>query len=113
MRKTLITIAATATICIPASTAVAAVTFDNSTPPSSPSWMTRPCLADPAASPLIRNCYWNNTMGYDDPSAGDPNVGFWVRKIPHQRIICYLHSPDDDATPAADQCYVTRIHRDN
>jgi len=89
-------------------TAIADGTFDNSTPPSTHGmWMDRPCIDQPTDIPKPRNCFWNDTMGLTDIHGDQSHVGFWIRRLPRQHLICWFHAVEGGYGPKDDMCYGT------
>lgn len=101
-------------LAMSATTAFAAGVFDSSTPPTSAPWMTRPCIHNPTDAPRLQNCYWNNTMGLTDAAGNHIDAGFWIYKLPHQPLVCYIYSPDDYTWAQGrpdEKCYSTTSNR--
>lgn len=112
MRKILITTALLLGVLL-GSVGIAFAAFDNS-PPTPAGWMTRPCKdsADDQTI-LTQNCYWTTGMGTWTDANGNPvTVGFWIRKMPNQPLICYFYSPDQQLqTSHDDTCYTTTANK--
>lgn len=89
-------------------TAVAEDAFNSSKHPTLAPWMNRPCIVNAADTPRLQNCYWNNTMGLTNGNGDHIAAGFWIRKMPHQPLVCYFMSPDDYTTmDKGDRCFST------
>lgn len=97
-----------AVLALSTGTALATGVFNND-PPTSAGWMTRPCKDAPDDTTIKeQNCFWTTSMGtWTDANNNPITVGFWIRKMPGQPLICYFYSPDDVTPSSSDRCYST------